>query len=286
MSFNRKALERAVIIFVASASALSLAGCGGGAGDDPTGQVVATVGSSEITKRDLIAEFQANNLQPSEDPKARAAMLDRIVQRRLLVEKATEDKLDKSPDYLASVERAREVTLVGLLTRRLVSLSPTLSDDDARAFVADNPQMFANRHLLLVNQVQTAAKGLNAKSLEKYSDLPQIMNALKVQKRQFQTRQTVVDTANLPKEMAVKIIAMAPGDVFIVSQDDSLVASAIVKSEAQPIPAAREIEAAKQVQQRMQGEQSVKVQLDALRQKTAVKYQPGYGPPAATPATK
>jgi peptidyl-prolyl cis-trans isomerase C len=282
MTAGRKAILRTALIAAMAVTPLMLAACGGAG--DPSGQVVATVEGKEITKRDLVAEFQSNNVQPSEDPAARSAMLEQIIRRKLLANEAVEQKLDKTPEYLAAVERTRDMVLAGLLSKRRVAMAPTPSDDAARKFVAANPQMFGERRLLLINQVQAPAAGIDPRSLEKYTDIGQITALFQQQKRKFNTRQTVLDTANLPGAMASRIVALAPGDVFIVNQGNAIIANAIVKSEAQPVPEARRMEVAKQMLQRIDEEKVIKQEIDTRRKTATIDYQPGYAPPKANAA--
>lgn len=280
MTAGRKAIVRAALIAVLTGAPLLLSACGKGGGD-PTGQVVATVDGQEITKRDLVAEFQAANVQPSEDPKVRSAVLEQIIQRKLLAAEAVDQKIDKSPEFLAAVQCDHDGLLVGLLSKRRIAMAPTPSSAEASKFIADNPQMFANRQLLLVNQLQAPSAGINPKSLEQYTQMSQIIDLFRQQKRKFNTRQTVMDTANMPAQMAAKITAMAPTDLFIVSQGDAITVNAIVKSEAQPVPEAKRADVAKQMIQRLGEQKVMKAELDKRRQAAKIDYQPGYAPAAA-----
>src|ERR1700759_2385718 len=64
-----------------------------------SGQTVAVVNDQEITAADLNAELTSSN-NASGDPKAaRAAALQRLVDRKLLVEQAQSDGIDKSPEF-------------------------------------------------------------------------------------------------------------------------------------------------------------------------------------------
>lgn len=121
---------------------MALAGC-----DDrpPTGQVLASVGGDEITKRDLAVEATLTRLPPG------PATLNAIVDRKLLLRRAKREHLDLTPDYLAAMRRFREATLATLAVQQAVGTLALPDDAAVRAFAHAHDWRFAGRRLVKVD---------------------------------------------------------------------------------------------------------------------------------------
>ena len=115
---------KSVIPFLAGAALLALAACGD---KSPQGQVVATVNGEEITAQEVNAEAQALNLPANANREAvLPQILQRVLDRKLLVGVARERKMDKSPDFLIQRRRAEETVLATMLARQInEGVSPT-----------------------------------------------------------------------------------------------------------------------------------------------------------------
>src|SRR5438128_6450086 len=109
--------SKSLFLTVAVVASLSLGGCGQikklMGGGKAEGQVVATVNGDEITAIELRQEL--GNFA-SRDPKimkaAQQRALQGIILRKLMVQQAKEQKLDKSPDYAVQVQRGEANLLV------------------------------------------------------------------------------------------------------------------------------------------------------------------------------
>ena len=97
------------------AIALVLAGCN----KSPTGQVVAVVNGEEISAQELNAELEGLNIPANADKKAiRKQLLQQIVDRRLLVQVAKEEGLDRDPTYITQQRKMNEQLLVQMYGKK------------------------------------------------------------------------------------------------------------------------------------------------------------------------
>ena len=91
-------------------------------GGKPEGQVVATVNGEEITAIQLRQEM--GNFA-SRDPKimkaAQQRALEGLILRKVLVQQAKEQKLDKSADYAVQVSRGEDNLMVQTFQRKIAS---------------------------------------------------------------------------------------------------------------------------------------------------------------------
>jgi len=92
----------------AIAAMLLVAACDKG-GSAPKGQVVAQVNGQDITLSELNAELLANKVPADSDDKAATQLiLQRLIARKLLVEHARDEKLDKNRVYIVAAASGGE----------------------------------------------------------------------------------------------------------------------------------------------------------------------------------
>jgi len=137
---------------VLAIAALSMAACDQA---KPAGQVVATVNGVEITVAELNGEAQARSLDIDSDPSLRDALLRELIERKLLVQQAREQKIDRTPQFLLTERRQREIILAQqLLTVPMQEL--TMTRQQLAAFVGSRPLAFDARVLATADQLSVA----------------------------------------------------------------------------------------------------------------------------------
>ncbi|MFQ3595729.1 MAG: hypothetical protein SNJ63_06405, partial [Sphingomonadaceae bacterium] len=153
---NRSMPLRAVLL--AGVLALGLAACGDkkeGGGGTPSGQVVARLDGTDITALEVNAELAGAQIPPNVSRReAEQAALQNIITRRMLMQVAKERKLDQSPNFRLQERRASEQLLVQALAADIAGKVPQPRREDIDKFMAENPDMFANRKIWEVDQIQ------------------------------------------------------------------------------------------------------------------------------------
>lgn len=253
------------------------------------GQVVAVVNGHEITQQELNAELGNAQIPPGADKKAiMAQLLQRVIDRKLLVGKAKAEGLDQSPTYLTQVSRAQDGILIDLLAEKSAKAVPVPDAAAAAKFVADNPSLFAQRKRYVLDQIafpMSNDPALAAK-LKAAQTMAEVEAALKSSNVQYKRGSATLDTASIPPDAAQKIAALKPGEPFLVPQNGQVIASVIKSVEAQPVDQQQATPVATQILRRKGVEEAMKKDLDAERAKAKIDYQPGFAPPAgkATPS--
>lgn len=245
------------------------------------GQVVAVVNGQEITQQQLNAELGNAQIPPQADKKAiMAQLLQRVIDRKLLVGKAKAEGLDQSPNYLAQVSRAQDGILIDLLAAKAAKAQPVPDAASATKFVNDNPTLFGQRKKLSLDQIAfpMTTDPLLAAKLKAAKSMPEVEAALKASNIQFQRGSSVLDTASLPPQAATKIESLPAGEPFLVPQQGQIIVSVIKSSEASPVPAQQATPIATQLLRRQALNQAMKKDLDAERAKAKIEYQPGFEP--------
>lgn len=139
---------------------LMVASCDSNAVD---GQVLARVEGVEVTRRDLIAEQR----QPGDTTQV---VLQKVIDRKLLVASAREQNVDADPDYLAAFRKAREELLVDAFKRRMARKLPRPGLKDLFRFAEERPWLFARRELITL----VPAEGPPGEGGEKLIDTAQL----------------------------------------------------------------------------------------------------------------
>lgn len=274
-----------VCLLIASAA---LAGChrGDRGGAAPTGQVAATVAGQEITTSDLRFEMGSVADDPRAQAAAQPAALQAVVNRKILARAATERGLDKTPAAAMQLQRARELGLIALLQQSVVARVPKPSVDEANIYVHDNPQAFAERKLISVDQLLvpqiTAAL---VRQMEPMTTLEQVTQLLDTNKVPYRTGAGVIDTTAIPPEPAKRLAAMNNGFVFLTpAGNGGLQVSRITGSRAAPLTGTVATQTAQGVLYNQRVGQQVRAQFEGIIRsgQSNVQINPAFKAPAAT----
>lgn len=279
-------MKKATLV-VCAASMLMLGGCEKKVG----GQVVAVVNGQEITQQELNAELNGQQIPQNADRKAiMAQLLQRVVDRKLLVDKAKEQGLDKSPTYLAQVQRAQDAVLIEMMTSSAAKSVPVPDAAAAQKFIANNPTMFAGRKRYQLDQIifQAANDPALQAKLKPVKTLPEVESVLNSEGIKFQRGTTQLDTAILPSPIAARIATLPPGEPFIVPQNGQIVVNVIRNTVDVPTPTQQAQPAAVEIIRRQAVEEAMRKQVEQARAKAKITYETGFAPPkpaATTPAS-
>jgi len=278
-------VKKTVLVLGAVSMAALLGGCEKKVG----GQVVAVVNGQEITQQELNAELNGQPIPPNADRKVvMQQLLQRVIDRKLLVGKAKEQGLDKSPTYLAQVQRAEDAVLIDMLASNVAKGLPVPDAAAANQFMTNNASLFSGRKRYQLDQVTFQAPNdpALAEKLKPAKTLAEVETVLKGAGIQYQRGTAQLDTAALPPVIAARIAGLPAGEPFLVPQNGQMVVNVIRSTEAVPVPAAQAQPAAIELLRRQGVEQAMRKQAEDARAKAKITYDNGFAPPkaGATPA--
>ncbi|WP_174280241.1 peptidyl-prolyl cis-trans isomerase [Sphingomonas bacterium] len=263
-----------------TAAALMLGGCGKKVG----GQVVAVVNGEEITQQQLNAELNGQQVPPGANGKAvTAQLLQRVIDRKLLVGRAKDQGLTKSPTYLAQVQRAQDAVLIEMLASNAAKSVPLPDATAAGQFITQNPSLFAGRKRYQLDQLAFRSgsdPALEAK-LRPTKTMAEVEAVLKDAGIAFQRGTGQLDTAALPPAIAARIGSLPSGQPFIVPQNGQLIVNVIRSTEPVPVDPQQAQPAAIELLRRQSVEQAMRKQVQQARGAAQITYAPGFAPPKA-----
>jgi EpsD family peptidyl-prolyl cis-trans isomerase len=140
-------------LLIVSLCALTLAGCDPRSDKNEDGRVSAVVNGVEITRREVDFVGRKSTLSGSEREAERRRTLAFLVRNELLARKASEMKLEKSPDFIVALYEARRNLLAGMAEQHIAAQAGKVSPGSVGKFIAENPRFFSQRKLLVYDQV-------------------------------------------------------------------------------------------------------------------------------------
>ncbi len=255
--------------------AVALAGCH----RTPTGQVVATVDGSEITRRDLITELKALGGRSDADLKAvQSGLVTTLVDRQVLIDEAKRQKLDKNPDFLAADKRQRDVLLAAMFAQSMAAHAKAPDSAAVQAFIASNPQMFGGRKILLTSQASAPAAGISPQAIAPLHGQQAVLDYLKAHHIQFNQRTATIDTLSLPKDLANKLLSLPAGEPLAIGNAGVIVFTTVLNTRDAPVPANQQAKVAESVMQRESIGKAMQDEVKQLRGSADIKYLPGFEP--------
>ena len=285
-------MRRVMILASVAAFALTLGGCGGKKGvaeELAKGQVVATVDGKDVTIHQLNAELAGMALPAGEQRKqVEIGALQSLVSRTILADLARERGIDKSPQYVLQQQRADEALLVQMLQRDIASKIAPPTRVEADKFMADNPDLFAQRKIYSLDQIQFQMPQdlQKLKGYEPLKTMEEVENRVIEDGLEHRRQNSQLDSVGANPELIRQIAKLPPGEIFIIPANGSVVASKITNVQTVPYTDAKATEyAMMMLQQKKIGDATEKQLADKIKKaRDAVKYQKGYAPPKPTVA--
>ncbi len=263
----------------------------------PSGQVVATVNGEDITVHELNGELQQLRVPP-EAPKKQVEQvaLSRVVERKMLADVARKRGLDKNPQFLLAQRRVDEGLLVQALQADIAKAVPKTTREAAQKYMEQNPQLFADRKIYAIEQIQFL-RPANIASLplapaKTLNDVAQVLSAAKVEFRRANVQYDAL-TVNpqLTAEIG-RILAKNPDEVFVFADQPQgapapvMYANRVIATRTEPFIGEKAIAFAQQLLQRLEIQKALQTNLKKFTDeaKPNIKYAAGYSAP--TPPVK
>lgn len=283
-SIKRTVLKRSLSWTGVLLTAALLAGCN----KEPEGQVVAVVNGDEITMQELNSELGNAQLpEGAARDEIRNQALDSIINRRLLAGVAKEQGIDDSPEFIVRRRQLEEALLVQLLAQRTARPMKQPTSQEVSDFVAKNPQMFAKRAILTLDQVRfpTPPNQDYIKALEPATTMAEVVTALNRLGIRFERGTARVDTAQMSPEMFNRVSAVGSREPFVIPSPAGVSVSQIMSSQPAPPPQNQVTAAATSVIQQRNLATELGNMIKAAKEEAGIDYQPGFAAPktAATP---
>ncbi len=99
-------------VFLLLAVCLFSCGCGQNPGSGPDKDIVATVNNYSISRAEFESEFKDSSYGGTDTPESRQNFLNTLIDRKLILQYAQKEGLDKEKNFLKSIEKFWEQSLL------------------------------------------------------------------------------------------------------------------------------------------------------------------------------
>ena len=263
-------------VSMSSVVAILLAGCNRSVVDQ--GQVVAIVNNEEITRAELQLEARERGLPIGTDAAVRDALVRELVERKMLVQHARTEKLDRTPEFVLASRRLSEVALA----QRLLAggAGETVSPKDIDRFVAANPQAFDQRALFTVDYrriAQPVSEQLKARLLGAQTSTA-IAALLAGAGLKAESKKEVWDSAALTPVPYSALKATRPGGAFVVPAGDGALVGLLLLTSVQPLAEGQRTAMAQALLQQQSRQDVLRQLLQRIEPQARVVYGPQFAP--------
>jgi EpsD family peptidyl-prolyl cis-trans isomerase len=163
---RRIGAARAAAIAVALGVAL-VAGCSKNK-DKPATQTAAKVNKEEITVHQInFLLSQQRALPASQAASASRAILERLIDQELAVQKASDQKLDRDPRVVQQIEAARRELIARAYLEKVGEGAPKPTPAEVEAYYKQHPALFSERRVYNLQEVNIEASPEQVEPLRK-----------------------------------------------------------------------------------------------------------------------
>lgn len=258
-----------------------LAGCGEDKQADndketPT-QVAARVNGKELTVHQVNYALQRiPNLDKAQTKPASLRVARNLVDQELLVQKALNDKLDRDPTVVQSLDAARRQILAEAYMGRKLGAPTEPAAAEVSRFYDAHPELFAKRKVYRLQEISIKAPKekhqLIREQLAKSQSLKNFAAWLKAENLPAKAAQGVKPAEQLPQSILPKLSEMPDGQAMVVNAPDGLLVVILAGTELQPVTLVQATPVISRLLQTQARQKTAKAEMDALKAAAKIEY--------------
>lgn len=265
-------------------AALTLTACGEKA--KKNGQALASVNGEEITVLQLNEEMQRSGVQAAQQETARKQLLEGLIDRQLLQNEAAKDKLERDPQVMQAIERAKAMIVAQAYMQKRIGNQARPSKTEVEQYYQQHPEFFANRKQFDMRQLVLATKDVSDQlkaQLDSVKSLEDAAAWLDQHQIKYVRAALTRTSTDLPPELGARLASMPKGQLFIIREGDRSMLIQIAEIKDSPLS----LEAASnQIEQFLfnkKNKEAAESEIKRLRSTAKIEYfnKPADGAPGA-----
>lgn len=214
-------------------------GCSGPSKPASEGQGVAKVNGDEITVHQVNDELVSLELTSDTDSEAVSMrVLDTLIDQNIAVQRALEWKLDRNPQVMRSIERAKRHILADAYLDKFASSVSEPTQQEVDDYYTQHPELFEKNKVYFFQTLTLDKSSVTAELHEKLNQiasLHEITATLEQQGVVFEEDYLARSAGQLNFDLLGKVVAMERGDIIIVNEDATATIYQLIETKEQPI---------------------------------------------------
>ncbi len=257
--------------------AVLLAGCGDKKKDKPATQTAAKVNKEEITVHQInFLLSQQRGIPPAQAASASRAVLEKLIDQELALQKADDQKLDRDPRVVQQIEAARREIISRAYLEKIGEGAPKPTPAEVSAFYEGHPGLFKNRRVYSLQEVNIEAKPEQIDTLKKNltdaKAFPDFVAFLKSNGYKFTGSEAVRGAEQLPLASVDEFAKLKDGQAVFNARPGGAQVINLVASRMQPVTLAQATPAIEQFLLNERKRKLVADDLQALRAAAKIEY--------------
>ena len=270
--------------------ALAVVSCGKSEDKKISSQIAAKVDGDEISVHEInFALARSGVNSPDQAKSATPQILEKLVDRQLLVHKAIEDKLDRDPQVVLAIDAAKKQILAQAYIEKTMAGAQKSSDSEIKDFYDHNTELFAQRRIyrfqeLAVN-IAPDKIPLLQQEVEKDKNMNDIAVWLRSQNIAFNVNNAVKTAEQLPMELLPRLAKMKDGTISLIAGGKGG-ASVLQLVQSKDVPM-NEQESKPAIEQYLLNRKRIEIagaEVKKLREKAKIESLGDFKAPAAAPS--
>ncbi|MPS48359.1 EpsD family peptidyl-prolyl cis-trans isomerase [Methylobacillus sp.] len=198
---------------------IGLSGCGDKSNETKASQSLARVNGKEITVHQLNEELVRANVQPTQKEAATKQILQSLIDRQLLEQAALKAKVDRDPNVMQAIERAKSQMIAQAYLQSKVANIGKPDKTEVENFYKQNPQLFSERKLVEMEQILIDSRYVNDEfksALGSFKTLQEVAAWLDAKGIQYDRGEVARSVAELPPQISERLKDARRGQLFVI----------------------------------------------------------------------
>jgi len=258
-------------------AATLLVGCGDKKTEKVAPQTAAKVNKEEITVHQInFVLAQQRGIPPAQAASASRAVLERLIDQELALQKADEQKLDRDPRVVQQIEAARREIIARAYLEKIAEGAPKPTSAEVAAYYEKHPALFKERRVYSLQEVAIEATPEQVETLKKTlaasKTFVDFVNYLKANNIRFAGNEAVRGAEQLPLASVDDFAKMKDGQaVFNVRPNGAQVIN-LAASRSQPVTLDQATPAIEQFLRNERKRRLLADDMEALRKAAKIEY--------------
>jgi len=264
---------------------IALSACGLGQKKDAS-QVAVVVNGTEITVHQLNqALSHTPGITAENVDKARKEILERLIVQELAVAKATDAKLDRTPDVVMALDAARRDILARAYFSQVGGGPKEVEKAEVMRYFEEHPELFTHRRIYSLSDIAVQKDSKVLATLQSMvadnKTMQDIANWLKTNGTKFDANNYTSGAEQLSLELLPKIAKLSDGQTTVIEAGQAIHVINLAKSKDAPVDFATAGPQIKQFLGSETSKQLVSAEIKKLRDSAKVEYLGDFAPDKA-----